>query len=80
MYWIGRYPAVQYWTVLWTVVCCGQHHCVMCGGSQSKYFREGSIGQSKLSPRSPDITADTLRSRVLYRLLFQGHHKAVSVI
>jgi hypothetical protein len=38
------------------------------------------IGQSKLSPQSSDIAADTLRSRVLYRLLFQGHHKAVSVI
>jgi hypothetical protein len=52
----------------------------MCGESQRKYFREGSIGQSKLSPRSSDIVADTLRSRVLYRLLFQGYHQAVNVI
>jgi hypothetical protein len=53
---------------------------MICGGSQRKYLREGSIGQSKLSPRFSNIAADMLRSRVLYRLVFQGHHKAVSVI
>jgi hypothetical protein len=69
------------------VLCCAVDGGVLwiaslrdtCGGSQRKYFREGSIGQSTLFPRS-DVAADTLSSRVSYRLLFRGHHKAVSVI